>query len=349
MPATRATGQTVRADKLSFFPIFVKVKDRFAIVAGNGPEALAKARLLAESRIAIRLLAPEPTRELGVFAIQADANLVAGPFNPSMLDGAALVFAATGDAAQDEAIVAAARERDIPVNAVDLPELCDFYVPALVNRAPVAIAIGSEGSGPVLTQMLRARIEALLPQSVGHLAGLAARYRRTVGRLVPKGAARRRFWRAFFEGNVARHIETGDMAGARRAVTQLLKAPEGATGFVSLVGAGPGEPDLLTLRAQRSLLEADIILHAPAVCARVVALGRRDASRVAIDPDTVAARLVGEANAGRRVVLLTPGDPATQHPTGELVAMLRGAGIGFEIVPGVAASSRAAAAETLAA
>lgn len=344
MPASKAS----KADRLSVFPVFHKVEGRVAVVVGDGEEALAKARLLSESLVRVRLIAPAPSRELGVFIIQSDADHVAAPFSPAMLEGAALVFAATGDTTRDEAIVDAAHTRNIPVNAVDRPELCDFYVPALVNRAPVAIAIGSEGSGPVLTQILRSKIEALLPRSTGPLARLAARYRQTVSRVVPRGSARRRFWRAFFDGPVARCAEAGDMAGARRATMQLLKRPADAAGFVSIVGAGPGDEDLLTLRAQRALLEADAILHAPETSRRIVALGRRDAHRVSVDPAEAAQRLIAEAGAGNRVVLLIDGDPRADAASEALVATLDEAGIAFEIVPGIAASSQAALGKTAA-
>jgi uroporphyrin-III C-methyltransferase/precorrin-2 dehydrogenase/sirohydrochlorin ferrochelatase len=340
MPATSKKILAPKADQLSFFPVFLKVEDRFAIVVGNGAQALARARLLAESRVRIRLIASDPSRELGVFAIQADADLVIAPFAPAMADDAALVFAATGDADEDEGVVNAARERGIPVNAVDRPELCDFYMPALVNRAPVCVAVGSEGSGPVLTQLLRARIEALLPPSTGRLAGLAARYRKTVDRLVPKGATRRHFWRAFFDGPVARCVESGDMVAARRSVTRLLKDIEAPTGFVSLVGAGPGAEDLLTLRAQRALLEADTILFATDVHESLVALGRRDARRMAVAHREAGKHLVREAFAGSHIVLLTAGDPRDDALTDAVTAALETAGIAHEIVPGVAASSQ---------
>ncbi len=135
-------------DRLSVFPIFLKVEDRFAVVVGDGPEAVAKARLLRESRIAIRLVSREPNDELAALVIQADLEHVPAHFSPELIEGAALVFAATGDEAADSAVVEAARARNIPVNAVDRPCLCDFYTPALVNRAPIAVAIGSEGAGP---------------------------------------------------------------------------------------------------------------------------------------------------------------------------------------------------------
>lgn len=320
------------ADRLSFFPVFVRVEGRHAVVVGNGEAALAKARLLRESRLGVRLVAPMPSLELGAYVIQADLDHVAAPFRPAMLDGAVLVFAATGSPEADAAVVEAARARNIPVNAVDRPELCDFYVPALVNRAPVAVAIGSEGTGPVLTQIIRAKIEALLPQSTGQLARLACRYRAIVEKLVPRGAARRRFWRAFFGGEIARCVEAGDLAEARRHATRLLKAPLPQAGFVSIVGAGPGSPDLLTLRGQRVLQEADTIVFDRRVPPAVVALGRRDAHRVAIDAGHAAAPVIAEAQAGRRVALLVAGAALEAGATDALAA----AGIAVETVPGVA-------------
>lgn len=341
-----------KADQLSVFPVFIKVADRLAVVVGNGDEALAKARLLKESRIAVRLVAPLPTRELGVFVIQADIDHVAAPFSPDMVEGAAMVFAATGARAEDEAVVAAARARNIPANAVDRPELCDFYTPALVNRAPVAVAIGSEGTGPVFVQILRSRIEALLPRSTGQLARLADRYRGLVDRLVPKGAPRRRFWRAFFQGGIAQCVDGGDLAEARRLASRLLKEPEAGTGFVSLVGAGPGAPDLLTLRGQRALQEADVILHDRLVPDSVVALARRDARRIAVgkskgghsaSQDEINGLIVSLAGSGQRVVRLKSGDPLVFGRAGEEMEALRQAGIAFEIVPGVTSALAAAA------
>lgn len=342
------------ADKLSVFPVFLKVEDRFAVVVGDGAEALAKARLLGESRIAVKLVSPAPSGELAAYAIQADLQHVPTAFRPQMLEGAALVFAATGDEAADLAVVEAARVRNIPVNAVDRPHWCDFYTPALVNRAPVAVAIGSEGTGPVLAQIIRSRIEAMLPLSTGPLARLANRYRSVVDRLVPRGASRRRFWRAFFEGEVANCVEGGDMPAARRQVSRLIRSAEPAAGFVSLVGAGPGADDLLTLRAQRRLREADVIVHDGLVPERVVAMGRRDAERIPVgkakgchskSQEEISQLLVALAKEGKRVVRLKSGDPLVFGRAGEEMSALREAGIAFDVVPGVT-SALAAAAES---
>jgi uroporphyrin-III C-methyltransferase / precorrin-2 dehydrogenase / sirohydrochlorin ferrochelatase len=324
-------------DRLSVFPVFLKVENRFAVVVGDGPEAVAKARLLRESRIAIRLVSREPNDELAALIIQADLEHVAAHFSPDLIAGAALVFAATGDEATDSAIVAAARTLNIPVNAVDRPCLCDFYTPALVNRAPIAVAIGSEGTGPVLTQMIRSRIETLLPRSTGPLARLGALYRVAVDRLVPRGVARRRFWRAFFDGEIAGLVEREDLPGARRAATRLLKNVAPETGFVWLVAAGSGEADLLTLRAVRAMQEADVVLHGEDLSAEIVAMGRRDAQRIAFHPDlplaALTAALAAHAGEARRAVVIAAG----QHDGFDtLAASLAAANIRFAIVPAAA-------------
>jgi uroporphyrin-III C-methyltransferase / precorrin-2 dehydrogenase / sirohydrochlorin ferrochelatase len=334
-------------DKLSVFPVFFRVAGRFAIVVGNGAEAVAKARLLKESRIAVRVVAPAPSRDLGVFMIQADIHHIAQAFAPDMLDGTMLVFAATGSRDEDEQIVAAARKHKIPVNAVDRPELCDFFTPALVSRAPVAIAIGSEGAGPVLTQIIRARIEAMLPHSIGMLARLAASYRATVDRLVPRGAARRLFWRRFFQGPVADALEKGEYSNARRAVTRLLKEPFDRAGFVSMIDAGSGAPELLTLRAQQRLMDADIIMHDPLVPDSILAMGRRDARRVCVSDfskffnnartgDAVETFLVSEAGAGQRIVRIRSSVSSLAGQADNEIRALHHHAIAFEIVPGAA-------------
>jgi uroporphyrin-III C-methyltransferase/precorrin-2 dehydrogenase/sirohydrochlorin ferrochelatase len=273
-------------------------------------------------------------------------------FSPAQVEGAVLVFAATGDAAADRAIVAAARARNIPANAVDQPDWCDFYTPALVNRAPVAIAIGTEGAGPVLGQMIRARIDQMLSPSLGPLARLAASYRAAAERLLPRGAARRVFWRRFFEGNVADEVARDDISAARREASRLLRSIDAVDGYVWLVGAGPGAVDLLTLRAQRVMMEADVIVHDALVPQAIIDMGRRDAERIAVgkrkgchskSQDEINDLLVELAGAGKRVARLKSGDPLVYGRAGEEMAALRAAGIGYEVVPGITSAFAAAA------
>ena len=250
-----------------------------------------------------------------------------------------------------------ARARKIPVNAVDRPELCDFFTPALVNRAPLVVAVGTEGAAPVLAQMVRARIEQLLSPSLGRLAALAAGFRDAAERILPAGGPRRRFWQSFFGGAPAAAIAAGDGAAARRAAVELLsgqvssgKPPQ--AGHVALVGAGPGAEDLLTLRAHRLLCEADAIVYDALVPEAVVALGRREADRFPVgkrkgchtkSQAEINALLVGLGRAGRRVVRLKSGDPLVFGRAGEELQALRDAGLSHEVVPGVTAAFAAAA------
>jgi uroporphyrin-III C-methyltransferase/precorrin-2 dehydrogenase/sirohydrochlorin ferrochelatase len=340
-------------ERLSVFPAFHKVAGRPVLVVGEGGEAVAKVRLLGETEALIRVVAAEPSPELADLISRDGLDHRARPFRAEDLDDVVLVFAASGERERDAEIVAAARLRNIPANAVDIPELCDFYTPALVNRAPVAVAITSSGAGPVLAQKIRARIEAALPLRLGALASLGEAFRAAADRVLPKGQPRRRFWSAFFEGRIADAALAGRTDEARRLAARLLsQAPSADTGFVWLVGAGPGAADLLTLRAQRILQEADVIVYDALVPQAVVAMGRRDAERIAAGKrrgrhsatqDEINAILIREASAGRRVVRLKSGDPLVFGRAGEEMAALRAAGIPFEVVPGVTSALAAAA------
>ncbi|MCC8933334.1 siroheme synthase CysG [Rhizobium sp. 'Codium 1'] len=345
---------TQQDKQLSVFPAFFKVENQVAAVFGNGDEAYAKARLLRNTEARIIAYADAPEADYAAFLAQNGIEQVAEAFEPLQVEGACLVFAATGEGALDREIVAAARQARIPANAVDQPDWCDFYTPALVNRAPVAVAIGTEGVGPVLAQMIRADIDRLLPRSLGKLGRLANSYRRAVDRLVPRGAPRRLFWRDFFKGKVADHVESDDISMARREATRLLKgvAADRVEGRVFLVGAGPGAEDLLTLRAHRLMMECDVIVYDALVPREVVDMGRRDAERIPVgkrkgchskSQTEINALLVELGHAGKRVVRLKSGDPLIFGRAGEEMAALRDAGIAYEIVPGVTSALAAAA------
>ncbi len=338
--------------RMNAFPVFMKVEKRSVVIVGSGDEALAKARLIGQSSAAIRIVAEEPEAELAAFARDAGLELVEEAYRSALIEGACLVFAATGEEALDGRVVADANARGIPVNAVDRPHLCDFYTPALVNRAPVVVAIGTEGAGPVLAQMIRARVDRMLSPALGPIASLAASLRDTVERLVPKGNARRAFWSDFFEGAPARAMEIGHIEEAREAAAELMRRRAAARGHVSLVGAGPGAEDLITIRAQRLLMQADVILFDALVPEAVVAMGRRDAERVSVGKrkgchskkqEEINDLIVELARAGKRVVRLKSGDPLVYGRAGEEIAALREAGVSYEIVPGVTAAFAAAA------
>lgn len=339
-------------DKLAAFPAFFKVEGEKVAIFGNGDEAFAKLRLLASTRADIVVYADDPEADLVGFANKNGATVVKAEFSEDLLDHSVMVFAGTGIAELDRDIVAAARLKRIPANAVDQPDYCDFYTPALVNRAPLAIAIGTEGAGPVLGQIVRARIDQMLSPSLGPLARLAQQYRKAVDHMLPRGVTRRVFWRRFFTGDIADHVAMGNTSQARRIATRILRVREEAQGHVWLVGAGPGAVDLLTLRAQRVMMEADVILYDALVPEDVVNMGRRDAERVSVgkrkgchskSQDQINTLLVELAGSGKRIVRLKSGDPLIYGRAGEEMAALRKAGISYEIVPGITSAFAAAA------
>jgi uroporphyrin-III C-methyltransferase/precorrin-2 dehydrogenase/sirohydrochlorin ferrochelatase len=338
--------------KLAVFPAFHRVAGRRVVVVGGGAEAAAKIRLLAETSAEIVVFAPALDAEAGADVAAAHADWRGARPVLSDLAGAALVFAATGSEDDDREVAALAREAGVPVNVVDRPELCDFYTPAIVNRAPLAVAIGSEGVAPVLTRHVRARIEAMLSPAFGELAGLADRLRARVIGAFADVPSRRRFWARFFSGAVAERTFAGRHQEAEAEALKLLAEGTSRAGHVSLVGAGPGAADLLTLRAQRALQEADVIVYDKLVPEAVVAQGRRDARRIyvgkakgahAVSQTDINRLIVDEARAGHRVVRLKSGDPLVYGRAGEEIAALRVAGISFDIVPGITAAFAAAA------
>lgn len=338
--------------KLNAFPVFVRVEGEAVAIVGGGEEALAKARLLGQSSAVLRIIAENAEPELLTLIAHSGAIHIAAAYDAEHLEGAVMVFAASGDEGLDRRVAEDARRLGIPVNAVDRPELCDFFTPALVNRAPVAIAIGTEGAGPVLAQMLRSRIDQMLSPTLGPLATLAASFRGAAEKLLPRGNARRRFWSDFFAGAPARAVEAGELSQAHDAAVNLLLSNAPVSGHIALVGAGPGAEDLLTLRAHRLLMEADVIVYDALVPEAIVAMGRRDAERLPVgkrkgchskSQAEINALLVELGRDGKRVVRLKSGDPLVFGRAGEEMAALRDAGIAYDVVPGVTAAFAAAA------
>ncbi|MGR9295472.1 siroheme synthase CysG [Rhizobium leguminosarum] len=341
-----------KTEQLSVFPAFFRVEGQKTAVFGNGDEAFAKVRLLLNTKARIVAYADRPEADYHAFLIANRIETVRAAFSAEQVEGSALVFAATGNEADDRSIVDAARAARIPANAVDQPDYCDFFTPALVNRAPVAVAIGTEGAGPVLAQMIRAQIDQLLSPSLGRLAGLATSYRKAVDQLIPRGVSRRVFWRRFFSGAVADAVANGNLLQARHAADRLLHAMDKVAGHVWLVGAGPGAEDLLTLRAQRVMMEADVIVYDALVPQAIVDMGRRDAERLSVgkrkgchskSQEEINDLLVDLGRQGKRVVRLKSGDPLVYGRAGEEMAALRAAGITYEVVPGITSAFAAAA------
>jgi len=334
--------------RLSTFPIAMKVAGRRIIVVGGGTEALAKARLAVKTVAEVLVFSPEFDADFSGL----DVTLIHRPVEAADFSGAALAFIATeGEAAI--AAAALARAAGVPVNVVDVPDACDFFTPAIVDRAPISVAIASEGDAPVLARLVRARIEAALSPNLGRIAALAGSMRERVSALLDNGIARRRYYEALVTSPaIARAVDAGEGGAAAHALLDAHAAAVSAPGVVWLIGAGPGSGDLLTLRAQRLLQEADVIVHDQLVPASVVEMGRRDAERISVGKakghhsfsqaqiNTLIVRLAKE---GKRVARLKSGDPMVFGRAGEEIEALDKAGIAFAIVPGVTAALAAAA------
>ncbi len=319
-------------------------------MVGAGSVAARKLRLLRDAGACVKVIAPECCAEIEQLAATDALVLLRRRFRAADLDDAVLAVAATGSPTVNRAVHRAARVRRIPVNVVDQPALCTVTFPAIVDRDPVCLAIGSGGAAPVLARMLRTRIEALLPERTGELARLAQAYRPAVRAQLSDITARRGFWEDVFSGPVAELVYSGRPAAARRELEALLSAAKdrASCGEVYLVGAGPGDPDLLTFRALRLMQQADVVLYDRLVSEPVLALVRRDAEREyvgkragthAVPQPDINARLIAHARAGRRVLRLKGGDPFIFGRGGEEIEQLAAAGIPFQVVPGITAAS----------
>ena len=297
-------------------PLFHRVRGETCVLVGAGSVARRKLELLLAAGAALRVVAPECTAEFERLAGEGRLMLVRRRFQAGDLDGAVLAVAATPSPVVNRAVFRAARARGIPVNVVDQPELCTVTFPAVVDRDPVCVAIGTGGASPVLARLLRTRLEALLPGRTGELAALAREFRAPVRERIADATARRAFWEAVLQGSVAELIYSGRPQAARRQLERQLDAAAPAQsriGEVYLVGAGPGDPDLLTFRALRLMQQADVVLYDRLVAEPILALVRRDAERVyvgkragvhAVPQQDINARLVEYARAGKRVLRL---------------------------------------------
>ncbi|MEM7487514.1 MAG: siroheme synthase CysG [Pseudomonadota bacterium] len=338
------------------FPMFIRTTDRTVVVAGGGEQAAQKARLILKTDARLRLVAPRIDAELRGMVAQGRAVHDDGPVTPGTFRDTALTFVATGCPGADAALHMLATEGGALVNVVDRPDLCDATTPSIVDRDPVVVAIGTEGTAPVLARSIKTEVETLLPPRLGGLAALAGRLRGAVADRVP-GPRRRAVWAWAFRGRPAQLHRAGAEAEAAtmlKAAIHAGRAPDGAgAGHIALVGAGPGARDLLTMRAVERLQEADVIFYDRLVDPDVLELARRDAERVFVGKevgacawpqDRICALIVAEARKGRRVVRLKSGDPSIFGRATEEMDAARAADIPVEIVPGITAASAAAAA-----
>ncbi|WJN57152.1 siroheme synthase CysG [Pseudomonas sp. SO81] len=336
---------------MDFLPLFHKLQGRVVLVVGGGEVALRKARLLGDAGGQLRVVAPEVRGDLRELA-GAEGVFLRG-YQSADLQGVALVIAATDDEPLNARISAEAQALGIPVNVVDAPVLCSVIFPAIVDRSPLIVAVTSGGDAPVLARLIRAKIETWIPATYGQLAGLAKRFRERVKQLFPDVQQRRVFWEDVFQGQIAESVFAGKLAeGERLLEAKVAGAAPRALGEVYLVGAGPGDPDLLTFRALRLMQQADVVLYDRLVAPAIIELCRRDAERIyvgkrrsehAVPQEEINQLLVDLAKQGKRVLRLKGGDPFIFGRGGEEIEQLAAEGIQFQVVPGITAASGCAA------
>ena len=367
---------------MNTFPLFFKLEGRKVLIVGGGEVALRKADLLSRAGACITILAPDISHELQALLTDSKHEFIYENYNKTYMSGARVIIAATDDETLNHQIHADATELNIPVNVVDTPHLCDFIFPAIIDRNPIVIGISSNGKAPVLARLLRARLETLIPQGYGKLAKLAGDFRSEVKAKIPTLTGRRQFWERAFEGQVSQLMFAGneteataqlqaDLDRTAAAIHQnsedknSVKEPdtnapavahesekEGtAVGEVYIVGAGPGDPELLTFKALRLMQQADVVFYDALVSPQVLDLCRRDADKVFVGKKrsnhTVAQLginelLVNHAKQGRRVVRLKGGDPFIFGRGGEEIESLRAHNVPYQVVPGITAANAAA-------
>lgn len=331
---------------MDFLPIFMNLKGKKCLVVGGGKVAVRKASVLLQAGAAVRIVAPQPDES---FKLPPGSENIAGHFNASHLDGMALAFAATDNAAVNEQVSREAGQRNIPVNVADNPNLCTFIMPAILDRSPLLVAFSTGGATPVLARLLRGKLEAMLPHAYGRLAVFAERFRDTVKRRITVPSQRRILWEKALDGAVAEKVFSGDEATAEAMLLAMLEQPLAQPGGeVYLVGAGPGDPDLLTFRALRLMQKADVVLYDNLVSKPVLDMTRRDAQRIfvgkqrgnhTLPQEEINDLLVRLAREGRRVLRLKGGDPFIFGRGGEEIEKLAEHNIDFQVVPGITAAS----------
>ena len=363
---------------MDYLPVFLQLRARRAVIVGGGRVAARKADLLVRAGALVTVVAPHLHEDLRSRAAAGELTHLSESFVPVHLDGAVVVIAATGLRDVNAAVSEAARQRGVPVNVVDDASLSTFIFPAIIDRSPVIVAVGSGGHAPVLARWVRERIEAILPASLGALARFMGERRKSVHRVLGS-AARRSFWERIVRGRTGTHVLAGDEPAAKRAfeaellISQLTTSAAtggSALGEVYLIGAGPGDPDLLTLRALQLLQQADVVLYDRLVPAAVLERARREARRVFVGkmPQDARSQPLGSASAsvlapgightpqddihqlmirfareGLKVARLKGGDPFIFGRGGEEVEVLARAGIPYLVVPGITAALGAAA------
>lgn len=339
---------------MDFLPIFLNIRNKACLVVGGGEVAARKAMLLLQAGAQVSVVAPELDSAFNAYVARGKINYCAECFQLGHLHNIMLVIAATNDRAINQQVSEAAQQRQIPVNVVDDPKLCTFIMPSIVDRSPLLIAISSGGQSPVLARLLRAQLEALIPVAYARVAIIAGKFRQQVKQHFIHPEKRRLFWEKVLQGPFTEMVLAGKDKTAQDYLLQSLRheKDESPQGEVYLVGAGPGNPDLLTFRAMRLMQQADVVVYDRLVSAAILDMVRRDATRIyagkernkhTLEQESINQLLVRLAQEGKRVLRLKGGDPFIFGRGGEEIETLASHHIPFQVVPGITAASGVAA------
>lgn len=336
---------------MEFLPLFFSLKSRPVLVVGGGEVALRKARMLAKAGASVSVVSPEVREDLKALVIATNGTVYLEPYQGTHLEDCMLVIAATDNKAVNKQAYEDAHQLNLPINVVDAPELCSFIFPAIIDRSPIIAAVSSGGSSPVLARLLRSKLESLIPATYGRLASLAEKYRQQVKDKFDHINQRRGFWEKILSGSVADLVFAGKENEAEALLKDTLsdnKTTKRELGEVYLVGAGPGDPDLLTFKALRLMQQADVVLYDRLVSEPIMNLCRRDAEFVnvgkarsdhTVPQEGINQLLVKYAQKGHRVLRLKGGDPFIFGRGGEEIQELSEAGVPFQVVPGITAAA----------
>jgi uroporphyrin-III C-methyltransferase/precorrin-2 dehydrogenase/sirohydrochlorin ferrochelatase len=335
---------------MDLLPIFLNIKSKKCVVVGGGEVAFRKATLLLRAGADLNIVAPVLSDELNKLCVDRGCTITIREFDEADINNAILVVAATDDLKTNERVSVIASKLNIPVNVVDQPHLCSFIMPSIVDRSPIVVAISSGGSSPILTRKLKELNEAMIPGRINKLAELLDSFRGRVKNEIDDFSARIRFWENVLDSEIPELVYNGEDDEARTALDNWLTNPQNdrVGGEVYLVGAGPGDPDLLTLRALRLMHKADVVLYDRLVTPEILLKLRPDAQKIyvgkrsadhAVPQETINEMLVRLAKEGNRVLRLKGGDPFIFGRGGEELESLAAAGIPFQVVPGITAAS----------
>ena len=339
---------------MDYLPIMLRLQGRKVLVVGGGQVATRKVAMLLRAGASVRLVADTVDPALAQTLSEPPHEVLQKRFQPEHVDGVTLVVAATNNNEVNLQVCEKSGERGVPVNVVDNPALCDFIFPSIVDRSPVIVAVSSGGKSPVLARLLRSRLETYIPSGFGNLADLLGNYREKVKKIIPAMSQRMRFWESVMSGPVAEQMMSGKKDRAEQLLDAALDQADHivTAGEVYLVGAGPGDPDLLTFRALRLMQQADVVLFDRLVSEEILNMTRQDAEKIHVGKQRkqhtmaqqdISKLLVSLAQEGKRVLRLKGGDPFIFGRGGEEIEELAAAGIPFQVVPGITAASGCAA------